>query len=80
MGKFKFVFIPIYILSVIGSVQNYEKDYGGSVFSLAGIVDNFILNILIAGIWTGLIYLIYRLFLKVFKKNKGTKPTQDGGN
>jgi lipoprotein signal peptidase len=80
MGKLKYVFIAIYVLSVIGSVQNYEKQFGGEVFSPLGIIDNFVFNLLPAAIWTGVIFLVYKLFLKVFKKNKGTKPTQDGGN
>jgi hypothetical protein len=78
VGKFRYVFIGIYLLSVIGSVQNYEKQFGGEVFSPIGIFDNFIFNLLPAAIWTVLIFLIYKLFLKVFKKNKGNKPTQDG--
>ena len=68
MGKFKYVFIGIYLLSVIGSVQNYEKQFDGEIFSLIGVFDNFIFNLLPAAIWTGLIFLIYKLFLKVFKK------------
>ncbi len=79
VGKFKYVFIGIYLLSVIGSVQNYEKQFDGEIFSLIGIFDNFIFNLLPAAIWTGLIFLIYKLFLKVFKKNKGNKPPQEDG-
>ena len=79
MGKFKYVFIGIYLLSVIGSVQNYEKQFDGEIFSLIGVFDNFIFNLLPAAIWTGLIFLIYKLFLKVFKKNKGNNPPQEDG-
>ena len=79
MGKFKYVFIGIYLLSVIGSIQNYEKQFDGEIFSLIGIFDYFIFNLLPAAIWTGLIFLIYKLFLKVFKKNKGNKPPQEDG-
>jgi hypothetical protein len=78
VGKLKYIFIAIYLLSVIGSIQNYEKQFGEKVFSPFGIFNNFIFNLLPAAIWTGLIYLIYKLFLKVFKRNKGAEPTQDG--
>ena len=71
MGKFKVIFIAFYFLSVIGSVQNYEKNYGMSVISLIGIFDNFIVNLLPAAIFTGIAYLIYKGFLKLFKRNSG---------
>jgi hypothetical protein len=79
VGKFKYIFIAIYLLSVIGSIQNYKKQFGIEVFSPIGIFDNFIFNLLPAAVWTGLIFLIYKLFLKVFKKNKGNKPPQEDG-
>jgi hypothetical protein len=71
VGKFKVIFIAFYFLSVIGSVQNYEKNYGMSVISLIGIFDNFIVNLLPAAIFTGIAYLIYKGFLKLFKRNSG---------
>jgi len=71
VGKFKVIFITFYLLSVIGSVQNYEKNYGSSVFSLVGIFDNFIVNLLPAAIFTGIAYLIYKGYSRLFKRNSG---------
>jgi hypothetical protein len=76
VGKFKVIFIAFYLLSVIGSVQNYEKNYGSSVSSLIGIFDNFIVNLLPAAIFTGIAYLIYKAYLKLFKRNSGQKGEQ----
>jgi len=76
VGKFKIIFIAFYILTVIGSVQNYEKNYGGSVFSFAGIIDNFVFNLVPAAIWTGVAYLVYRGYLKIFKRNSGKQGEQ----
>lgn len=76
MGKFKIIFIFFYILSVIGSVQNYEKAYGGSIFSLAGIIDNFIFNLIPAAIFTGIAYLIYKGYRRIFKRNSGNEGKQ----
>lgn len=76
MGKFRIIFIAFYIFSVIGSVQNYEKTYGGSVFSFAGIIDNFVFNLVPAAIWTGVAYLIYKGYLKIFKRKSGNQGEQ----
>ncbi len=71
MGKFKIVFVSLYIFLVIGSVQNYEKTYGSPIFSFVGIIDNFIFNLVPAAIFTGVAYLIYKGYLKLFKRNSG---------
>ena len=76
VGKFRIIFIAFYIFSVIGSVQNYEKTYGGSVFSFAGIIDNFVFNLVPAAIWTGVAYLIYKGYLKNFKRKSGNQGEQ----
>ena len=73
VGKFKIIFIAFYFLSVIGSVQNYEKTYGAPIFSLVGIFDNFIVNLLPAAIFTGIAYLIYKGYLKIFKRKSGNQ-------
>jgi len=76
MGKFKIVFIALYIFLVIGSVQDYEETYGAPIFSFVGIIDNFIFNLLPAAIFTGIAYLIYKGYLKIFKRNSGKQGEQ----
>jgi hypothetical protein len=68
------VFIGLYVLNVLISVLNYKKTYGGSVFSIAGIIDNFVVTLLPAALLTGLILLIQRLYKRISKgKNKDDK-------
>jgi hypothetical protein len=76
MGKFKIVFISLYIFLIVGSVQNYEKTYGAPIFSFVGIIDNFVFNLIPAAIFTGIAYLIYKGYLKIFKRKSGNQGEQ----
>ena len=49
------LFFIIFGLGVFGSVTTYSKNYGGSVLSLAGIIDCFAVPALAAAIFSGLV-------------------------
>ena len=66
--KYKGFFIAFYLFSVLGSVQTYKKQYGMEIFSVAGIFDNFVFSLLPAFIFTGIVMLIHKLYLRIFKK------------
>jgi hypothetical protein len=67
--KYRFVFIGFYLFAVLGSVQNYTKQYGMDVLSPIGIIDNFVFNLLPAAIFTGIWILIHKAILKIFKRH-----------
>jgi lipoprotein signal peptidase len=69
MRKYQYWFFGFYALGVIGSVQNYKKQYGMDVFSPIGIFDNFVFNLLPAAIFTGIILLIHKTYLRMSGKN-----------
>ena len=68
MKKYRYFFLGFYAFSVLGSVQTYSKQYGMEVFSLVGIIDNFVVSLLPAAIFTGIVILIHKLYLRLFKK------------
>ncbi len=62
---FKGVLIVFYAFIVIGSVQTYSANYNGqSVFSLAGIIDNFVITAILPLIIYGLGLLVRKLISK----------------
>ena len=67
MKIFKGVLIALYAFIVLGSVQNYSSKYNGQeVFSLIGILDNFVITAVLPLI----IYGVGRKFF--FKKSNST--------
>ncbi len=66
--SYSYVFVGIYLFSVLGSVQNYSKQYGMDVLSPIGIFDNFVFNLLPAAIFTGLWVLVHKIILRVLKR------------
>ena len=65
MKIFKGVLLAFYILIVLGSVQNYSATYGGQpVFSLVGIIDNFIVTAILPAIIYGIGLLVRKFFFK----------------
>jgi hypothetical protein len=66
--SYSYVFVGIYLFSVLGSVQNYSKQYGMDVLSPIGIFDNFVFSLLPAAIFTGLWVLVHKIILRVLKR------------
>ena len=65
MKIFKIALVAIYAFSVLGSVQNYSATYNGQpVFSLVGIIDNFIVTMLLPLIIYGIGLLVRKFFFK----------------
>ena len=54
----------LYAFIVLGSVQTYSATYGGEVFSLAGIIDNFLVPAVLPLIIYGVVLLVRRLINK----------------
>ncbi len=71
--SYSYVFVGIYLFSVLGSVQNYSKQYGMDVLSPIGIFDNFVFNLLPAAIFTGLWVLVHKIILRVLKREREDK-------
>lgn len=62
---FKIILILLYAITVLGSVQNYSATYNGQpVFSLVGIIDNFVFTLIPSAI----VYAIGTLCFRFFKK------------
>jgi hypothetical protein len=68
MKKYRLWFIGIYVLTVIGSLQNYKKQYGMEVLSPIGIFDNFVFSLVPAFIVTGLVMIIHKTYLRITGK------------
>jgi hypothetical protein len=69
MGEFMKIFkgalIALYAFSVLGSVQTYSAQYNGQeIFSLIGIVDNFVITAVLPLIIYGVGLLIRKYFFK----------------
>jgi hypothetical protein len=62
---FKIVLVLLYAFSVLGSVQNYSATYSGQpVFSLIGIIDNFVITLIPSAI----VYAIGAFYFRFFKR------------
>jgi hypothetical protein len=70
MKQYKYFFIGFYLLAVLGSVQGYKKQYGMEVLSPIGIFDNFVFSLLPAAIFTAIVMLIHKLYLRLFRKSE----------
>jgi hypothetical protein len=65
MKIFKGVLIGLYAFIVLGSVQTYSETYNGQeVFSLPGIIDNFLVTAILPLIIYGIGLLIRKFFFK----------------
>ena len=65
MKIFKGVLIALYAFIVLGSVQTYSTNYNGQqVFSLIGILDNFVITAVLPLIIYGVGLLIRKAFFK----------------
>lgn len=65
MNIFKGILVGLYLFIVLGSVQNYSARYNGQeVFSLVGIIDNFVITAVLPLIIYGIGLLIRKFFLK----------------
>jgi hypothetical protein len=64
MKIFKGFLVVLYAFIVLGSVQTYSATYGGEVFSLAGIIDNFLVPAVLPLIIYGVVLLVRRLINK----------------
>jgi len=71
MKKFRILFWAIYVFGVVGSIQTYQATYGGSVFSFAGIIDNFLVPLIAAAVIVGLVSLVHRTYLKIKNRSLG---------
>jgi hypothetical protein len=67
MKNRKYVFGIFYILGIFGTAPSYTKQYGGSIFSLAGIIDCFVVPLIGAAVFTAVVSIGVRIFKK-FKK------------
>jgi len=74
MKKFRILFWVVYVFGVMGSIQTYQTTYGGSVLSLAGIIDNFIVPLIAAAVIVGLVSLVHRTYLKIKDRYLGKQP------
>lgn len=62
---FKILLVLLYAISVLGSVQNYSATFNGQpVFSLIGIIDNFVFTLIPSAI----VYVIGTFYFRFFKK------------
>jgi nucleoside recognition membrane protein YjiH len=65
MKIFKGILIVLYLFIVVGSIQNYSANYNGAaVFSLAGIIDNFVITLILPFIIYGIGLLVRKYFFK----------------
>jgi len=69
MKNRKNIFWIVYAITVVSTVLNYRNTYGMSVFSIAGIIDCFIVPLIEAAIITGLITLAFKVFNKLTKSS-----------
>ena len=76
MSPSKIVFLSFYGLGVVSTLLNYHKQYGASPFSLAGIIDCFVVPLILAAVFTGIYKVINKLVKKIKsfnEKNKGER-------
>ena len=69
MKNRKNIFWIVYAITVVSTLLNYRNTYGMSVFSIAGIIDCFIMPLIGAAIITGLITLAFKVFNKLTKSS-----------
>jgi hypothetical protein len=74
MKNFKGIMIALYVFIILGSVQNYSNQYNGQeVFSLIGILDNFVITAILP-------LIIYGVGRKFFFKKPDTAPVSTPEN
>jgi hypothetical protein len=66
MKNRKYMFGFFYVLGILGTAPSYTKQYGGSIFSLAGIIDCFVVPLIGAAVFTAIV----SIGLKILKKLK----------
>lgn len=74
---FKGLLVALYVIIIMGSVQNYSATYNGqAVFSTIGIIDNFVVTAILPLILYGVGLLIRKRFFNKDKFSYMSKPEE----